>query len=119
MMKHTKKIILAALIAFVCVGAVSAKNHKDDRWRVAPVGTAVTVTGTLQLINGEIAVVQSGNTYYANRLHRFIGFIDGLKEGATVTLKGTAYQIPLATGFYKLAITEMTISGRTYTGLNL
>jgi hypothetical protein len=120
MMKHTKRFILAALIAFVCAGVVSARDHhKDDRWRVPPVGTAVTVTGTLQLINGEIAVVQSGNTYYANRLHRFIGFIDGLKEGATVTLKGTAYQIPLATGFYKLAITEMTISGRTYTSLNL
>jgi hypothetical protein len=119
MMKHTKKIILAALIAFVCAGAVSARDHRrDGRRRVPPVGTAVTVTGTLQLINGEIAVVQSGNTYYANRLHRFVGFIDGIKEGATVTLKGTAYQLPLVTGFYKLAIAEMTINGKTYTGLD-
>ncbi|MDR1147248.1 MAG: hypothetical protein LBK66_01305 [Spirochaetaceae bacterium] len=117
-MKHTKKIILAVIIAFVCVGAVSAKNHKDDRRRVPTVGTAVTVTGTLQLINGEIAVVQSGNTYYVGQLHHLIGFVTGLQEGATVTLKGTAYQIPLATNFYKLSLSEMTISGRTYTGLD-
>jgi hypothetical protein len=118
-MKHTQRVILSVLIAFVCVRAVFAKNHRYDRGCVPPVGTAVTVSGTLQLINGEIAVAQSGNTYYVGRLHHLIGFVSGLQEGATVTLKGTAYQIPLATNFYKLSLSEMTISGRTYTGLNL
>jgi hypothetical protein len=63
--------------------------------------------------------VQSGKTYYPHKLRGLVGFIDGLKEGVTVTLRGTAYQIPLATNFYKLEVADMTINGKTYTGLNL
>jgi hypothetical protein len=47
-----------------------------------------TVDGILGLSNGRI-VLRSGDTiYYTRGLERFIGFIDGLKEGAQVAIEG-------------------------------
>jgi hypothetical protein len=46
------------------------------------------------LVNGMIAVQSGGKTYYVGGLNRLIGFIDGLKEGASVKLEGYAFALP-------------------------
>jgi hypothetical protein len=47
-----------------------------------------TVNGILGLSNGRIVLKSEDTIYYTRGLDRFIGFIDGLKEGAQVAIEG-------------------------------
>jgi hypothetical protein len=77
------------------------------------------VSGPLQLVNGRIAVVQEGKTYYADQLGRLVGFVEGLREGAQVTLTGTPELYPYGTDAYRLWISAMTLNGKVYDGLDM
>jgi hypothetical protein len=95
-----KKLGFLLVIAFMAAGAVFAQG-----WGGA--SQKVTLTGTLQLQNGQIAL-SSGNTlYFVPSLGRYIGFIDGLKEGAGVSIDG------YASGNY-LEPLKVTINGKSY-----
>jgi hypothetical protein len=48
------------------------------------------ISGNLEISHGFISVESGGVVYYVMGLHRFFGFIDGLKAGAAVTLEGYA-----------------------------
>jgi len=48
----------------------------------------VTVEGTLQLNKGFVAVESGDSVYFVPMLNRYIGFIEGLKEGAKVAIEG-------------------------------
>jgi len=85
-----KKVVLLILFAAIIGGVVFAQSN-------AP---TTTIRGTLGLSGGRISVVSGNITYYVNGLSRFIGFIDGLKEGAQVSLDGYA--------------TAPTVEGQTY-----
>jgi len=75
-----KKIVLFCLFAAIMGGSIFAQSN-------AP---TTTIRGTLGLSNGRISVVDGDVTYYVRGLGRFVGFIDGLKEGAQVSLDGYA-----------------------------
>jgi hypothetical protein len=75
----------------------------------------VTVNGNLQFIEGRIAVIADGKTYYTNGpFQRLFGFVDGLKEGAAVKLDGAASPVPLNPGARFLWVTKLTFNGKTY-----
>jgi hypothetical protein len=76
------------------------------------------VNGKLQVVNGQIAVVQDKKTYYAVGIQRLVGFVDGLKEGATVTLEGCAVSIPRDTDSYVLRVSKLTLNGKVYDNLS-
>jgi hypothetical protein len=97
-----KKSILVVVIAASIAGAVFAQNTGN------PWGQAVTVDGTLGLQNGVI-ILTSGNTvYFVPYLARYAGFVDGLKEGARVSVQGYA-------GEYNTLIpTAFTVNGKSY-----
>jgi FlaG/FlaF family flagellin (archaellin) len=88
-----KKLIFVLAIALLAIGTVSAQS--------------VTVSGTLQLQNGSIAVASGSNVYFVPVLNQYIGFIDGLREGAQVSINGTVW------GNSIQPIT-VTIAGKTY-----
>jgi hypothetical protein len=95
-----KKLMLMTAIAFLAGGTIFAQAWSG-------VSQKITVTGTLQLQNGQI-VLASGNTvYFVPTLIRYIGFIDGLKEGAGVSIEG------YASGNY-LEPSKVTINGKPY-----
>ena len=98
-----KKLCLALLITCLAIGTASAQNWGDGR------GTpqTISVTGTLQLRNGEIAVVSGNNAYFVPALTQYIGFIEGLREGAQISMDG------FVSGNY-LEPTRVTVNGRTY-----
>ncbi|MDR2144126.1 MAG: hypothetical protein LBP29_07135 [Treponema sp.] len=48
----------------------------------------VSISGTLVLVNGFIALKSGDTVYYTNGLERLVGFVDGLKENAPVRLEG-------------------------------
>lgn len=73
----------------------------------------VTVSGKLALSNGHIAVQSGDTTYYVMGLQRLIGFVDGLKEGAQVSLEGFIREIKNSNAKVMHA-SKLTIAGKTY-----
>jgi hypothetical protein len=123
-MKHTRKIVVAVLVGMAVAGSLFAQDGRRGRGSPpgfpsipsAPAAETVTVSGPLQLVNGHIAVAQDGQTYYADQLGRWVGFIEGLREGAQVTLTGNVE--PFDTDYSRLRITAMTINGKVYDNLD-
>jgi hypothetical protein len=88
---------LAALIA----GAAAAQS---GAWGYA---APVTVKGTLTLQNGVIALTGENAVYFVPALTRYIGFIDGLKEGAKVSVAGSV-------NGNVIAPSQITVNGKSY-----
>jgi hypothetical protein len=120
-MKKKTRIFMLTLIGLLCAGSVWAHDRGREpghRRGLAPgafPAETVTVNGNLQLVEGHIAVVADGKTYYTNGpFQRLIGFVDGLKEGAAVRLEGPATAVPLNPNARFLWVTKLTFNGKTY-----
>ncbi|QQO10597.1 hypothetical protein [Breznakiella homolactica] len=114
-----KRIAIIVGMGLIAAGAVSAQawgprgTPPGPAPQVQPAETT-KVSGKLALVNGMIAVQDGGTTYYVNGLGRLVGFIDGLKEGATVNLEGYAFPIQGAPEYQHLRLTSFTFNGKTY-----
>jgi len=100
-----KKVVLTCLLAAIIGGSIFAQTNTPT----------TTIRGTLGLSGGRISVVSGNITYYVSGLSRFVGFIDGLKEGAQVSLDGYS-TAPTIEGqnyrtFYPVTL---TLNGKTY-----
>jgi len=95
-----KKLVFLLVIAFMAAGTIFAQG-----W--GGVSQQITVTGTLQLLNGQIALSSGNTVYFVPSLGRYVGFIEGLKEGTSVSIEG------YASGNY-LEPSKVTISGKSY-----
>jgi hypothetical protein len=98
-----KKMSLVLTVGILTIGTISAQTW-GSQWGTAQ---SVTVEGTLQLQNGQIAVSTGNAVYFVPVLNRYIGFIDGLKEGARVSILGYA-------SGNVLQATQATINGKSY-----
>jgi len=101
-----KKIVLLCLLAALMCGSLFAQSNTP---------ATTNIRGTLGLSAGRIAVVSGNITYYVRGLERFVGFIDGLKEGAQVSIDGYA-AAPTVEGqkdrlFYPVTL---TLNGKNY-----
>ena len=94
-----KKPGFVLVIAFVAIGGISAQNWGNSQ--------SITIEGTLQLQNGQVAVSTENAVYFVPELGRYVGFIDGLREGARVSVAG------YASGNY-LQLVQMTLNGKSY-----
>jgi len=102
-----KKLVLFLLIAAILTGSVFAQNRSNQGNRQRE-NNNVTVSGTLKLERGIVAIQGEGdNVHYVPMLNRFIGFINGLREGANVSVEGTRFR-----NFIQPV--KVTIEGRTY-----
>ena len=99
-----KKFVFLAVIAILAVGTASAQGWG---WAPPTPPETVRVQGTLQLQNGQIVLVSGTNVYFVPVLVRYIGFIDGLREGAQVTAEGFAFN-------NVLQLSRFTVGGRDY-----
>ena len=98
-----KKLGFVMLIFFLTAGMASAQNWGNG-WGTSQ---TISVTGTLQLRNGVIAVVSGNTIYYVPVLTQYIGFIEGLREGAQISIDG------LISGNYIEPI-RVTLNGKSY-----
>jgi hypothetical protein len=108
-----KKALLLVLAGIFLAGFVSAQQRRGHNWGPNP-GTpaqTITVTGTLQLQNGSIAVANGDTVYYIPVLERYIGFIDGLKEGAPVNVEGYVFH---NRAYAYLRPSKVTLDGKSY-----
>jgi len=92
------------------------KNRGRERAeRPAPEKTSIS--GVLTIAKGRIAVKSGDTTYYLFGLNRYIGFIDGLKEGASAELEGYARVSNRNRDSEKTAsfvVTSLKLGGKTY-----
>jgi hypothetical protein len=75
----------------------------------------LSLDGTLGLSRGIIVLKSGEETWYVPGLLRYAGFIDGLKEGAAVTLEGWGRRNPRideAAGF--LMVSKLSLDGKDY-----
>jgi hypothetical protein len=125
-MKQLKVFLIAFLAFGLCAGVpVSAQGH--GRWRNDGFGRGpnpgwgsfsppekVKASGTLAIVRGSIAITSNDITYFARGLDRFVGFIDGFKEGAPVDVEGFARPFPQNDKIKLLEIQKMTLDGKEY-----
>ena len=79
--------------------------------------TTVTILGTLEVVNGQLAVQDGSNTYFVKGLNRLMRSVPGLVVGAKVTLQGYSSVIMddgTAAGHYFKA-RQLTFNGQTWT----
>jgi len=100
-----KKIVLICLFAAIIGGSIFAQSNTPT----------TNIRGTLGLSNGRISVVSGNITYYVRGLERFVGFIDGLKEGAQVSIDGYS-AVPTVEGQTDrlFRAVKLTLNGKSY-----
>jgi len=113
-----KRILIIVAAGLIAAGSLSAQAFGPGvgpqlAGQTQDIQT-VKVEGKLALVNGMIAVQSGGKTYYVSGLNRLIGFIDGLKEGASVKLEGYAVALPGAPEYLHLRVTKLTFNGKDY-----
>jgi hypothetical protein len=107
-----KKLFVALIAALALAAVATAQSAPPPPAHTRP--QSVTVSGKLELINGEIGLMADGVTYYVPRLRGVVGFIKDLQEGASVTLQGYAHPIRSEAGFSILMVKKLSIGGRDY-----
>ena len=99
-----KKLGLVILI-FCLAASMASTQNRGNGWGTTT--QTISVTGTLQLRNGVIAVASGNTSYYVPTLTQYIGFIEGLREGAQISIDG------FISGNY-IQPTNVTINGKSY-----
>jgi hypothetical protein len=100
-----KKIALPLLLTAIAGGIAHAQT--------APATS--TVNGALGLSGGRIILKSGDTTYYTRGLERFVGFIDGLKDGAQAAIEGYVSPPSLEGATERLLFpVKLTIDGKDY-----
>jgi hypothetical protein len=107
-----KKLAILLMVLLLTVGAF-AQDARSNRQQPEQPAT-VTVSGTLALANGHIALQSGSDVYYVTGIQRLVGFVDGLKEGAQVSLEGYARPFGRTENAKMLFATKLTIGGKSY-----
>jgi len=100
-----KKILPLYLFTVIICGNVFAQSN-------TPI---TTIKGTLKLSGERFSVVSGNITYSIRGLERLVGVVDGLKDGAQVSMDG--YAIAPATAGQNERVfnpVKLTINGKSY-----
>ena len=111
-MKRNILLILLILGFVVLASAQEKETGGNRRNRQAP--DPITVSGSMIVARGGPALKSGDVTYYVSGITRLIGFVDGLKEGAQVTVEGVAMAIPRNEDVKFLRASKLTIGGKSY-----
>jgi len=128
-----KRSVLLVLLAFGLIAMASAHGPKraegpsagspgarNPNARVAV--EQVTVSGDIVIVRGSPAVKNGDVIYVLNRNFSLFGLVDGLKEGARVTIEGRAIEgramgTPSDGKVMFLVPSKVTFNGKTYDNL--
>jgi uncharacterized protein YdeI (BOF family) len=114
-----KRTLVFLMMVFCTITMIFAQaNNQGDTRQGRNYGPrnveSVSVSGNLTIAQGMIAVNSGDITYIAGGLHRFVGFIDNLKDGAAVTLEGNVFPAPRNETVKFLHVQKMTLNGKDY-----
>jgi hypothetical protein len=121
-----KKFLIVALIAFTATASAFAgwggPGMGPSSHGLPEAGdngsdlVSVTISGTLEVVNGQLAVRDGSNAYFIKGLSRLMRSVPGLVVGTSVTLQGYSSVIRdngTAIGHYFNA-KKLTFNGQTY-----
>jgi len=117
---YMKRIVTVCIIGLVALGAVSAQGFAPrtgmPAQAIQPQVQQVpsTIEGKLALVQGHPAVAVKDKTYFVQIPQFMYGFVDGLKEGATVKLEGFEIAIPYAPNSFLFRVNTLTIGTKSY-----
>jgi len=122
-----KRSVLLILLAFGLIAVVFAHGPKNAErpaagspgapTRNAPAAKPVTVSGDIIIVRGSPAIKSGDVTYILNRNFSLFGLVDGLKEGAKVSVEGKAIGTPRDENIMFLVPSKLTFNGKTYENL--
>jgi hypothetical protein len=119
-----KKILLLALMALAVSMTAFAQVPRPrgqngiPRQALPPagkLGEELTINGKLEWVNGRIAVRTEDKTYFISGIRQLLGFVDGLKEGAELTLTGRAYGVSYIPEYGFFRTEKVGFNGKEYT----
>ena len=82
--------------------------------RRPPAAEAVTLSGNLIVARGMPALKSDDVTYLVSGLNRLTGFVDGLKEGAQVTIEGYAFSRQKEDTVKVVKPSKLSLNGKSY-----
>jgi hypothetical protein len=108
-----KRILFLIPLALLALGAF-AQTGENREGRPFEPPAAITVSGTLEAVNGRIAVKSGEEISYVFGIDRLIGFVAGLNEGAQVSLEG--YEVPMFRDqeYRALLVSRLSFNGKDY-----
>ena len=112
-----KTKILFVLLAIALVAMIPAQGQEGSGREPRtnrPAAETVTVTGSMVVARGVPALKSGDVTYYVTGINSLIGFVDGLREGAQVSVEGRVMANPRDETVKYLNATKLTIGGRSY-----
>lgn len=115
MKKTAVVLILALAVAGAAVAQGAPAPWGPPGWNPSQTpAQSIKVEGKLALINGIIGLKSGSKTYYVPMLARLAGFVEGIKEGASVKLEGYEYPYAAAPEYSMLMVTKLTVGGKDY-----
>ena len=110
-----KRKVLLILLASVLVAMIPAQGtERGQRESRRPAPEAVTISGSMVVVNGFPALKSGDVTYFVGGINRLIGFVDGLKEGAQVTVEGFVFSGPKEGTVKFLRPSKLSLNGKSY-----
>ena len=112
-----KRKILSILFIFglaAMTWAQGSGRDKPSNEMRRPAGETVTVSGSMVVSHGLPAVKSGDDTYFVRGINRLTGFVDGLKEGAQVTLEGRSFTSKRDSTLKFLRPAKLTLNGKDY-----
>ena len=113
-MKRNIFLILLILGITVMASAHRQGRRPDESRQEQRIVETLTVSGGLTVVHGSPALRSGETAYIIHGIHRLVGFIDGLKEGAQVTIEGRALTSRQDSNVKFLRPSTLTLDGRTY-----
>ena len=108
-------LLIAGIVAAAWAqGSGRTEPNADRRQPRVPSAETVTVSGSMIVARGLPAVKSGEVTYLISGINRLVGFVDGLKEGAQVTIEGRAMTIQRDGNFKFLRPSKLTLNGKSY-----
>ena len=109
-----KIVFFVMILGFAAMVQAQVWGPGWNRRNMMPATETVTVSGSMVVANGMPALKSGDVTYLVGGLGQLIGFVDGLKEGAQVTIEGAAVTSPGDQNIKFLMASKLTINGKTY-----
>lgn len=96
------------------LAAMTHAQEQGRNQRRIPAAETATVSGSLIVAHGMPALKSGEVIYFVGGLNRLAGFVDGLKEGAQVTIDGMVLSSPRDDTLKFLRPSKLTLNGKTY-----
>ena len=109
-------LLVAGLVAMLSAqdGSRRGRAPTERSFSRSSSRETVTISGTMVVANGMPALKSGDDTYFIGGVSSLIGFVDGLKEGAQVTVEGTVITIPGRNSLKYLNGSKLTLNGKSY-----